>query len=118
MEKVRAPGITGKLAGWLEEWLSDRHQRVVVNGAFSNWEIVLSGVPQDSVLGPILFLICINNLGKNICSTVFKFVDDTMLVAIVDSSHAVSNLRRDLCFLVDWSQEWLVYLVTVDCSLT
>ena len=90
---------------------------MVVNGSFSSWVFVLSGVPQGSVLGPILFLIYIRHLGKNICSTVLKFADDTKLVARVDSSHAVNILRRDLYSLAAWSEEWLMLFNTDKCSV-
>ena len=66
-----------KLINWIEKWLIDRRQRVVVDWEVSNWKSVLSGVPQGSVLGPILFLIYINDLDDDITSKVLKFADDT-----------------------------------------
>ena len=60
MSKVRAHGILGSVADWVEEWLRNRKQRVVLNGKESDWADALSGVPQGSVLGPILFLLLIN----------------------------------------------------------
>ena len=62
---------------WIEKWLIGRRQRVVVDGEVSNWKPVLSGVPQGSVLGPILFLIYINDFDDDIISKVLKFADDT-----------------------------------------
>ena len=61
---------------WIEKWLTHRRQRVTVDGEISNWKSVLSGVPQGSVLGPILCLIYINYLEDDIYSKVFKFADD------------------------------------------
>ena len=70
-----------------------------------------------AVLGKNIWGAYINDLGKNICSTVLKFADDTKLVARVDSSHADSNLRRDLCYLADWSQEWLMLFNADKCGV-
>ena len=75
--KLNAHGIGNGMINWIEKWLIDRRQRVVVDGEVSNWKTVLSGVPQGSVLGPILFLIYINDLDDDITSKVLKFADDT-----------------------------------------
>ena len=65
------------MINWIEKWLIDRRQKVVVDGVVSNWKSVLSGVPQGSVLEPILFLIYINDLDDHIPNKVLKFEDDT-----------------------------------------
>ena len=75
--KLKAHGIGNGMINWIEKWLIDRRQRVVVDGEVSNWKSVLSGIPQGSVLGPILFLIYINDLDDDITSKVLKFADDT-----------------------------------------
>ena len=75
--KLKAHGIGNVMINWIEKWLIDRRQRVVVDGEVSNWKSVLSGVPQGSVLGPNLFLIYINDLDDDITSKVLKFADDT-----------------------------------------
>ena len=74
--KLKTHGIGDGIIDWIE-WLTDRRQRVVVDGEVSNLKSVLSGVPQGSVLGPLLFLIYISDLDDNITSNVLKFADDT-----------------------------------------
>ncbi len=79
MAKVKSFGICGHIHGWISDWLSNRSQRVVLNGRASNWEDVLSGVPQGSVLGPVLFSIFIHDIddaGKKL-DILKKFADDT-----------------------------------------
>ena len=75
--KVKAMGIGSQVANWIESWLNDRKQRVVINGKCSDWSKVSSGVLQSSVLGPILFGIFINDIEDGICGNTLEFADDT-----------------------------------------
>ena len=104
--KLKAHGIGDSITDWIEQWLTDRRQRVVVDGEVSNLKLVLSGVPQGSVLGPILFLIYINDLDDSIKSNVLKFADDTKLFRKVNTDGDKQHLQNDLDRLVKWSEKW------------
>ena len=104
--KLKAHGIGDSITDWIEQWLTDRRQRVVVDGEVSNWKSVLSGVPQGSVLGPILFLIYINDLDVSITSNILKFADDTKLFRKFNTDGDKQHLQNDLDRLVKWSEKW------------
>ena len=72
-------GIGSLVENLIESWLSHRKERVIINGKCSGWSKVTSGVPQGSVLGPILFVIFINDIKDRICGNILKFADDTKL---------------------------------------
>ena len=94
------------MINWVEKLLIDRRQRVVVDGEVSNWKLVLSGVLQGSVLGPILFLIYINDLDDDITSKVLKFADDTKVFRKIKSDADRQHLQDDLNNLTEWSEKW------------
>ena len=96
-------GITGSLLNWIGEWLIGRLQRVVLNGNTSTWLYIISWVPQRSVLGPLLFLIFINDIDNNIVNKILKFADDTKLVGAVTNNLDAEKLPSDLEKLYDWS---------------
>ena len=100
--KLKAHGMGNDVINWIEKWLTYRRQRVIVDGEISNWKSVLSGVPQGSVLDPILFLIYINNLEDDISSKVFKFADDTQVFRKVTNDTDKQRLQDDLDKLVKW----------------
>ena len=106
LAKLEAYGITGNTLGWIRNFLLERRQRVVVNGKLSAWALILSGIPQGSVLGPILFVIFINDLPDVVTSMVQIFADDTKLFHSVHSPQHHVQLQNDLDNLVEWSQKW------------
>jgi hypothetical protein len=106
ISKLKAYGIKGKLLGWISDFLSGRSQRVVVNGSLSSWASIFSGIPQGSVLGPILFVIFINDLPDVVNSSIKIFADDTKLFRALSSSEDEVILQQDLDSLMAWSQKW------------
>ena len=103
--KLRKLSINEKIVRWIESWLSGRRQRVVIEGIESGWEEVWSGVPQGSVLGPILFIAFINDIDENVLSRVLKFADDTKLLSRADSVEGVERLQEDVKVLFKWSKD-------------
>ena len=81
--KLRSVGISGELYNLLGNYFSDRFQSVILNGQKSSWRPVKAGVPQGSILGPLLFLVYINDLPNELKSSVKLFADDTSLFTIV-----------------------------------
>jgi ribonuclease P/MRP protein subunit RPP40 len=92
MKKSSALGITREVFNWIEDWLKDRMQRVVLLGSYSTWTKVKSGVPQGSVLGPLLFLIFINDIDDSVCSNLFKFANDTKVFNVVSNKSDTDRL--------------------------
>ena len=120
LAKVKSHGITGPTLRWLETWLSNRTQRVVINGRCSTWHTVTSGVPQGSILGPILFAIFINDLEDNIedmVTLVKKFADDTKLAQVINSEADQRALQSGLDQLLNWSVTWGMNFNTKKCHI-
>ena len=117
LDKLKRHGIHGKVFNWIEAWLTNRRQRVCIQGKFSTWAAVTSGVPQGSVLGPVLFLIFINDLDKDVGSCVLKFADDTKIFREISNVRDSATLQRDLELLQKWSQVWQMEFNVDKCKV-
>ena len=106
--KLKSYGITGDVLLWIEAFLHERKQRVVVNGESSEWCEVTSGVPQGSVIAALLFVIYINDLPENIKSHIFLFADDCKFFREIQSFEDINIMQDDLNLLYEWSQKWLL----------
>ena len=105
--EVKSMGISGELLNLLENYLSDRYQRVALNGQTSSWTPVLAGVPQGSILGPLLFLIYINDLPNDLKSNAKLFADDTSLFTVVNDKSDSTNIpNNDLIAISRWTFNW------------
>ena len=105
--KLKCNGISGNLLNFFENYLKNRYQRVVLNGKESNWKILNSGVPQGSVLGPLLFLVYIDDLTDNISSDMRLFADDSSLFTGVKGMNETHDkLVNDLNTVTKWSYQW------------
>jgi hypothetical protein len=110
LNKLKGSGIRGRLLQWLKSYLTDRQQRVTINGVQSAWGKIMAGVPQGSVLGPLLFLIFINDITHVIrrCN-IRLFADDTCLFVEVDEpDEAAGILNENLNQIQEWANKWLV----------
>ena len=110
-------GISGKVNNWLRDFLTGRRQRVVVNGSSSQWSPVLSGVPLGTVLGPILFLLFINDLPSLVSSSVKLFADDSVLYRNIESSADHAKLQEDLLQLEEWAATWQMNFAPSKCYI-
>jgi hypothetical protein len=117
LEKIKAIGIEGKVLNWIQEWLKDRRQRVILNGEVSEWAEVTSGVPQGSVLGPLLFAIYINDVDEILKSKIWKFADDTKLAKRVGTTKGIKELKDDLMALTKWCKDWQMEFNVKKCKV-
>ena len=117
LSKLKAHGIDGLVLNWIKGWLSDRWQRVCMDGVFSSWRKVWSGVPQGSVLGPILFLVYINDLDDQLSSNMLKFADDTKLFRVVDNHLDGQRLQKDIDLLGEWAVQWQMKFNVEKCKV-
>ena len=108
--KLKAYGVEGELLSLVKNHLENREQRVVLNGQTSEWRKIMSGIPQGSVLGPLLFLIYVNDLPDGINSLCKIFEDDTSLFSKVSKIHkSASNLNDDLEKISYWAYHWKMH---------
>ena len=96
MSKLKFAGITDSLLDWFQNYLSDRKQKVVLPGGLSDWVTITAWVPQGSILGPLLFLVFINDIVNEINSVICLFADDTSLYIIVDIKYIKSRFRENI----------------------
>ena len=110
LNKLECIGITGNFLKWLQSYLNNRQQRVVICGSSSQWGAIPAGVPQGSHLGPLLFIIYINDITEKIRSNIKLFADDTSLYVTIDgdAEDATAQLNDDLLQVSQWAENWLV----------
>ena len=105
--KLKGMGISGELYDLLENYLSGRLQRVILNGWTPSWRPILTGVPQGSILGRLLFLIYINDLPNELKSSAKLFGDETSIFTIVkDENESANVLNSDLSSISKWAFNW------------
>ncbi|XP_076041896.1 uncharacterized protein LOC143025774 [Oratosquilla oratoria] len=115
--KLKGVGIEGDIRKWIQAFLENRRQRVAIRGVYSTWLDVWSGVPQGSLLGPVLFLIFINDLFDDIQSSGKLFADDAKIYRRVNSHDNKIVLQEDLCRLQEWSAKWLLKFNMEKCKV-
>jgi hypothetical protein len=111
LNKLRAKGVDRKIVSWIENWLSNRTQNVCIQGEKSESSNVDSGVPQGTVLGPILFTVYIDDLEVEIVRRmlevlIVKFADDTKGAKVIESTSDRDKLQEALDCLCDWADKW------------
>ena len=117
LEKLKAYGISGQILKWIGSFLDGRTQIVKVNGESSYEASVTSGIPQGSVLGPILFVIYINDLPDIVRSSdSFLFADDTKIMRQISSENDSLLLQSDIDALYEWSKKWLLKFHPDKCA--
>ena len=105
--KLKRCGVSGELLSLIQSFLKDRKQRTVLNGQSSSWGDISAGVPQGSILGPLFFLVYINDLTADLKCNVKLFADDTSLFTVVeDSNTAANDMNHDLELISQWAYDW------------
>jgi hypothetical protein len=106
--KLKAYGIDGLVLKWIEAFLKDRRQRIIQGNIVSEWVEIFSGVPQGSVIGPLLFVIYINDLPDILVNMSKLYADDTKILSEISSVDSGRKLQYDLDRAYEWTQNWLL----------
>jgi hypothetical protein len=107
--KLERAGIKGKILNWIESYLTNRKQQVVINGQISTETTISAGVPQGSVLGPLLFILYINDITEDIDTEIRLYADDTCIyIDYTDSDQAAADLESNLEHITRWAKTWFV----------
>ena len=115
--KIKSYGIHEGAVRWIESFLFNRRQRVAINGSSSSWIPVTSGVPQGSVLGPLLFLLYINDIGAGVRSDLRLFADDCILYRQIKNTSDTILLQEDIDRLYSWSKKWQISFNAKKCQV-
>ena len=115
--KLFSCGIGGKTLKWIDFFLCYRQQRVVVKGAKSDWAPVLSGGPQGTVLGPLLFSLYINDISTDIASEIRLFADDCVCYREIKDTEDTLKLQKDIDQLGCWARKWGMRFQPVKCNI-
>ena len=115
--KLFSYGIGGETLKWIDSFLCFRQQRVVVNGVKSDWTPVLSGVPQGTVLGPLLFSLYINDITSNIESEIRLFAHDCICYREIKNEKDTVKHQRDSDRLGCWARKWDMIFQPVKCNM-
>ena len=113
--KFQQLGIRGNLLQWIKAFLIGRRQRVILRNGASSWRDVISGVPQGTILGPMFFLLFVNDMPDVVSSTAKMFADDTKLHRNIYSANDCKDLQEDLNTLSAWSHHWLLRFNASKC---
>ena len=119
LSKLNAYGIDSKLVIWIEAFLCHRTQQVKINGVLSCSKHVLSGIPQGTVLGPLLFIIFINDMPE-VCvnlSNIFLFADDAKIYKCISDRDDCKKLNMSCQNVFDWSEKWCMKLNVDKCKV-
>jgi hypothetical protein len=115
--KLHHYGVRGNTLSWIKSFLANRDKQVILDGAKSNSALVSSGVPQGTVLGPLLFLVCINDLLSNVNATGRLFADDCLLYRTIKTTNDEVSLQNNLDTLQQWEKDWLMSFNPDKCEV-
>ena len=115
--KLHHYGVRGKVLQWIRNYLAHRTQTVVINGECSDKVPVVSGVPQGTVLGPLLFLVYINDLPELVTCKIRLFADDALIYREIDSTEDTLKLQEDLNQLMTWESDWSMEFNPEKCKV-
>ena len=120
LEKLSALGFSGKLLAWLADYLSNRSMKVILNGKSSSLKWINAGVPQGSILGPLLFIIFIDDISQRLTNTSILYADDVTLMTFIESREdrqaAAASLNKDLLEIETWACTWNVLFGAAKCQ--
>lgn len=117
IEKMKALGIDGPIMKWCEAFLHERRQRVTIRGSKSEWAEVTSGVPQGSVIGPLMFVIYVNDMPGIVEGYLKLFADDAKLFRRVTNRNEQESMQRDLDNLIEWANKWQMCFNETKCQV-